>query len=206
MLFRTRSILQLTILGFLAVTALLISALVISVQQLDSLTTSGQQTVNQSANAMRASREIIEYSGALERSARQFLVLRDPALLEVYDDRREELHDTLLQLLALGNDPAIQDQAGLLQNIELQAYSELNVATSETDFEYPQLLETAYELTRLTSAWVDARAAQLRVQTAESQRALNIRTLLLVCTALLLAVLFVALITRPLQQLDKAIR
>lgn len=206
MLFRTRSILQLTILGFLAVAALLISALVISARQLDMLTTSGQQTVNQSANAMRASRELIEHSGALERSARQFLILRDPALLEVYDDRREALHETLLQLLALGNDTAIAEQAGELRDIEFQAYRELNAATSETNFEYPRLLETAYELTRLTAAWVDARAAQLREQTATSQRALNTRTLLLVCTALLLAVLFVALITRPLRRLDTAIK
>ncbi|HDZ07777.1 HAMP domain-containing sensor histidine kinase [Pseudohongiella sp.] len=206
MLFRTRSILQLTILGFLLVAALLISALVISAQQLDTLTTSGQVTVNQSANAMRASRELIEHSGALERSARQFLILRDPALLEVYDDRREALHNTLRQLLALGNDTAIAGQAALLRDIEMQAYDELNAATSETGFEYPRLLETAYELTRLTSAWVDNRAAQLRDQTAASQRALNIRTLLLVCTALLLAVLFVALITRPLRQLDRAIK
>lgn len=205
-MFRTRSILQLTILGFLLVAALLISALVISAQQLDTLTTSGQVTVNQSANAMRASRELIEHSGALERSARQFLILRDPALLEVYDDRREALHNTLTQLLALGNDTAIAEQAELLRGIEMQAYDELNAATSETDFEYPRLLETAYELTRLTSTWVDARAALLRDQTAISQRALNIRTLLLVCTALLLAVLFVALITRPLRQLDRAIK
>lgn len=206
MLFRTRSILQLTILGFLLVAALLISALVIRAQQLDTLTTSGQVTVNQSANAMRASRELIEHSGALERSARQFLILRDPALLEVYDDRREALHDTLTQLQALGNDSAIAEQAEHLRGIEVQAYDELNAATSETGFEYPRLLETAYDLTRLTSAWVDARAALLRDQTAISQRSLNIRTLLLVCTALLLAVLFVALITRPLRQLDRAIR
>ncbi|OFE12938.1 hypothetical protein PHACT_07125 [Pseudohongiella acticola] len=206
MLFRTRSILQLTVLGFLAVTALLISALVISVRQLDTLTTSGQLTVNQSAFAMRASRELIEHSGALERSARQFLILRDPALLEVYDDRRESLHETLAQLLSLNNDDAISAQAEELQGMEMQAYSELNAATSQTDFEYPRLLETAYELTRLTSTWVDTRAALLREQTANSQRALNIRTLLLVCTALLLAVLFVTLITRPLRQLDIAIR
>ncbi len=206
MLFRTRSILQLTVLGFLAVAALLISALFISAQQLNTLTTSGQLTVNQSANAMRASRELIEHSSALERSARQFLVLRDPALLQVYDDRREALHGTLLQLLALGDDPDITRQASALRDIEFQAYRGLNAATSETDFEYPRLLEIAYELTRLTSAWVDANAAALRVQTADSQRALNIRTLWLVCTALLLAVLFVALITRPLRQLDTAIR
>lgn len=91
MLFRTRSILQLTILGFLLVAALLISALVISAQQLDTLT----------------------------------------------------------QLQALGNDSAIAEQAEHLRGIEVQAYDELNAATSETGFEYPRL---AYDLTRLTSA------------------------------------------------------
>lgn len=206
MMFRTRSILQLTILGFLVVAALLISALVISAQQLESLTASGQQTVNQSANAMRASRELIEHSGALERNARQYLVLNDQTLLDVYQDRRAAFHNTLIQLLALGDDPAIAGQAELLRAMELQAFGALNESTAQTSFQYPRLLETAYELTRLTSAWVDARAARLRDQTATSQQALNIRTVLLVLTALLLAVLFVALITRPLQQLDKAIK
>lgn len=205
MLFRTRSILQLTILGFLAVAALLISALIISAQQLEMLTRLGQATVNESASAMRASRELIEHSGALERSARQFLVVRDPGLLEVYDDRRGELHQTLMQIFALGGDEALRDQADLLQNVEVAAYEALNSATSQTSFEYPQLLETAYELSRLTSLWVDDRAVRLREQIAVSQEALTIRTLLLVLTALLMAVLFVALITRPLKQLDRAI-
>jgi two-component system, NtrC family, sensor histidine kinase GlrK len=205
MLFRTRSILQLTTLGFLAVAALLLSALLMSAQQLDRLTAQGQLTVNQSASAMRLSRQLIEHSSALERSARQFLVLRDPGLLNVYDTRRSEFHNAITQLLQPDTSAAMQQQARTLRDTENGAFTALNAATSASGFEYPQLIEAAYELSRLTSAWVDARASELREQTIASQAALNIRTLMLVSTALLLAVLFVVLITRPLRQLDRAI-
>lgn len=205
MFFRTRSILQLTALGFLAVAALLISALVISAQQLDLLTAKGQLTVNQSASAMRTSRQLIEHSSALERSARQFLVLRDPGLLNVYDNRRVEFHNAIDQLNLLDTTAELVDKLQQLRTTENSAYEALNAATSQTEFEYPQLLETAYELSRLTSSWVDQQANELSEQTVASQEALNLRTLLLVSTALLLAILFVALITRPLRQLDRAI-
>lgn len=203
--FRTRSILQLTVLGFLMVTALLISALFMSARQLDLLTNLGQMTVNESSAAMRASRQLIEHTSSLERSARQFLVLRDPGLLEVYDARRTDLYQAVTQLRQLGVHDELLERLTQLQETEEAAYQQLNGATSQSSFEYPQLLEVAYEVSRITSTWVDGRASLLSERTDASSRDLNIRTFLLICIAMLLVMLFVTLITRPLRQLDRAI-
>lgn len=203
--FRTRSILQLTVLGFLMVVALLISALFMSARQLELLTNLGQMTVNESSAAMRASRQLIEHTGSLERSARQFLVLRDPGLLEVYDTRRADLLQALNQLRSLDVHGGLLDRLTQLEDTEQRAYEALNSATSQSAFEYPQLLEIAYEVSRMTSTWVDGRASLLSERTDASSRDLNIRTSLLVCIAMLLVMLFVTLITRPLRQLDHAI-
>lgn len=203
--FRTRSILQLTVLGFLMVAALLISALFMSANQLQLLTNLGQATVNESSAAMRASRQVIEHTGSLERSARQFLILRDPGLLEVYDARRSDLYQAIEQLRELEVDDAFLQYLDELQTTEEDAYQQLNAATSQTSFEYPQLLEIAYQVSAMTASWVDARASLLSARTDASSRDLNIRTFLLVCIAMLLVMLFVTLITRPLRQLDRAI-
>ena len=144
--FRTRSILQLTVLGFLMLTELLISALFMSARQLELLTNLGQMTVNESAAAMRASRQLIEHTSSLERSARQFLVLRDPGLLEVYDARRADLYQAVTQLRQLGVHDELLERLTQLQETEEAAYQQLNGATSQTSFEYPQLLEVAYEV------------------------------------------------------------
>lgn len=203
--FRTRSILQLTVLGFLMVTALLISALFLSARQLELLTNLGQATVNESSAAMRASRQLIEHTSSLERSARQFLILRDPNLLDVYDARRTDLYQAVERLRQLGVDEELLERLSHLQETEEAAYLELNSATSQSSFEYPQLLEVAYEVSSMTSTWVDGRASLLSARTDASSRDLNIRTFLLVCIAMLLVMLFVTLITRPLRQLDRAI-
>ena len=85
MKFRTRSILQLTIIGFLIVVALLGAALLVTGRQLELLTELSQRTATQSATAMRASRQLLENTSSMERNARQYAITSDTALLQYYD-------------------------------------------------------------------------------------------------------------------------
>ena len=206
--YRARSLLQLTVFGFLAVVTLLIIALLISARQLDQLAEQSRAATSEAAEAMRLSRRLIEHSGALERNARQFIVLRDGTLLDVYADRRGEFVDTLVRLDSLLANPSVADSAVRLLQQEEQAYRALlDPGTSQQmEAEYPPLLESAYALSSATSSWVDDQAGQLQQQTRETQRSLNLRTLFLVASALALAALFVTLIIRPLRQVDRAIR
>jgi len=206
MLFRTRSILQLTIAGFIIVATLLLMALLIVARQLDALTESSEATVSQSAEMMRASRQLIEHTSSMERNARQYLVLNDPALLEVYTARRRDFLDALGRLENVTVSENYSELISTLVSTETITFETMQALPSaDPEFVYPPLLEVAYELSRLTAAWVDGQVVALRNQTLETQQTLNLQTLFLVVAALVVAGLFVALITRPLNQIDHAI-
>ena len=85
------SILQLTLIGFSVVTLPLIAALVFAVMQVDGLAGHGRQVIFDTAQAVQASRIVVEQVSAMERSARQFLVLRDTSFYQHYLDRRAEM-------------------------------------------------------------------------------------------------------------------
>lgn len=207
MLFRTRSILQLTIAGFIIVATLLLMALLIVARQLDALRESSEATVSQSAEMMRASRQLIEHTSSMERNARQYLVLYDPALMDVYSARRRDFLGALGRLENVFVSEEYSELISSLVSTETITFETMRTLTSaEPDFAYPPLLEVAYELSRLTSAWVDEQVVALRDQTLETQHTLNLQTLFLVVAALTVAGMFVALITRPLGQIDHAIR
>src|SRR5690554_5084246 len=88
---KPRSILQLTIIGFLTVTGILILALVTTARQLDGLSDQSQRIVSESTTAMNYVRTVIEQTSAMERNARQYEIIRDDEILKVYGDRRQRL-------------------------------------------------------------------------------------------------------------------
>jgi two-component system, NtrC family, sensor histidine kinase GlrK len=205
--FRTRSILQLTIIGFLIVGALLVAALLMSARQLELITDLSQRTANQSATAMRAGRQLVEHTSAMERNARQYAVTGDPALREFYEARRHDFHQSLAMLYSLDLNDSIRLQMQNLLDSDAEAHQhilELNTVP-QADFNYPILLEAAHMLARTLSTWVDDQVAQVRERTFYAQRTLNLQTLFLVMAALGMAGWFIRLITQPLGQIDKAI-
>lgn len=206
--FRTRSILQLTIFGFLIVTALLMVALFLTARQFEAFTQFSQETASQSASTMRLSRELVEHTSALERNARQYTILEDPALLNVYQFRRGEFRSALEQLRELAGYGEMDGMARDLLAREAEAFRRLQSLNTESagNYAYPALLEAAHELSRLTNLLVDEQVANLQDRTEQATQTLSMQTVVLVLSALLVATLFVTLITRPLRQVDHAIR
>ena len=80
-----RSFLKFILLGFLLVSLPLLYALGELILSLDQLQTQGREAVQQAAQAGRASRQLFEQAGTLERIVRQHLILDDSALLDDYD-------------------------------------------------------------------------------------------------------------------------
>src|SRR5690554_4816221 len=70
--FKPQSILQLTITGFLAVSATLVVALVLTAKKLDGLSVTSQSIVSTTTEAMAYSRILIEQASAMERNTLQF--------------------------------------------------------------------------------------------------------------------------------------
>ena len=205
------SIATLVIAGF-AVTALpLIIALVAGSIQVNQLTRQSEHTILQSAQATRASEFVADELVSMERNARQYAVLKDPALLRIYKERFAQLLDTLRQLenLGLGSDNG--DKLGAIGRlsteitlaIEQDPMDQKQVAEALDHF--TQLRQYALDLRQASDAAMDREVAALTSRSKRVQHAFLWQSILLGMFGLALAVAFVPAILRPLRQINQAI-
>ncbi|OGT70487.1 MAG: hypothetical protein A3H44_04870 [Gammaproteobacteria bacterium RIFCSPLOWO2_02_FULL_57_10] len=206
-LFRARSIRQLTIIGFVAVAALLIAALLVTARQLDRLSDQSQVTVAAAATAMSASRQLIEQTLAMERNALQYIVLGDDSLQQVYANRRLEFQAAAAQLSSLNVGGAEAQIPQAILDAESVAFEQLTGAPdgAAVEAEYARLSRMAYEISDTIELWIAEQQNQLRERSESTKQALTLQALLFIGAASGLAVMFIVLITRPLQQIDSAI-
>ena len=212
MRYRPRSILQLLLLGFGLATLPLIVALVTAALYVDRVTAQGQRTIYDATRAVRASQTLGEALTSMERSARQYNVLGDAALLTVYDDRRRELLGAITELRRLELSPGQRERLDRLVTQENEIHGLLQSAESEG-----QIMETA--LGGFGQLAVHARAladegnqliarsvAELQSAATRAQRLLIWQAAALVPAVIALTAIFIYLIARPLRQLDHSIR
>jgi two-component system, NtrC family, sensor histidine kinase GlrK len=204
---KPRSILQLTITGFLLVAGLLIVALVVTANQLDGLSDRSQRAINQAVSAMRASRVLIEQTTSMERNFRQYAITGDKEMLDVYADRRKTFTAAARQLAGLRLDEVISRQVKDLMARDARAQKSVLGGTVEKDAEslFPPMLGTAYEISRGIDTWSNRELASIRREADETRAMLTLQAVVLVGAALVLAGVFTALITRPLLQVNRAI-
>lgn len=210
--YRPRSILQLLLLGFGLATLPLIVALVTAALYVDRVTAQGQRTIYDATRAVRASQTLGEALTAMERSARQYHVLDDPTLLEVYDDRRRELLDAIAELRRLDLSPGQQERLDQLTQQENEIYHLLRTDRSadtrlDTAFgAFGQMVRHARALADEGNQLIARSVAQLQAAAARAQTLLIWQAAALVPAVIALTAFFIYLIARPLRQLDQSIR
>jgi two-component system sensor histidine kinase GlrK len=209
---KPRSILQLTIIGFLTVAAPLVVALVLAAQQVGDLGRLSQRVVAETSQAMRAGRMIEDQLLAMERNARQYAVLHDERLLDVYKDRRERMSEAARALSVIDNGAPV---SGLLKRIieGEQAIFDMLMQDLAGTGVAEQVVQKFRDVASLTGTlghdineWIERRSMLVQEQIVHTQRLLLMQIATLLGLALLIATLFTALITHPLRQLDAAIR
>ena len=121
-LFRPKSILRLILTGFALVALPLIVALVVATVSVDRLVTHGQQALLQSVLVTQSSQSLVEAIKAMERNARQYQVLGDKVLFDVYEENHSRFIDTARGLESL--------ELATSQRIVLE---ELSVAENEVN-------------------------------------------------------------------------
>ena len=206
------SILQLTLIGFSVVTLPLIAALVFAVMQVDGLAGHGRQVIFDTAQAVQASRIVVEQVSAMERSARQFLVLRDTSFYQHYLGKRAEMDRAIAELLDLNLDAQQRVRLELLIRLEQDLYRAVQSAltgdedTDATHREFPPLVEVARPLLFEISQFIARDAKEMRQQAKYAQRILLMLAISLIPASFVLAALFTVLITRPLRRIDQEIK
>lgn len=206
--FRPRSIQQLTASGFLVVAGILIVALIITARQISGLSSQSQSTLRQSALAMDAVRIITEQASALERNARQFQIVGDREIFNLYQERRQLLQTAAHQLQQLQLDTEINSLVDtLLANEEFNfaLLDSRNSRAAGAGTPFVPLPDIAYRLSNQLGNWTSTQLQIIQTDTSSTQRWLLLQALVLSATAVMLAGLFTTLITRPLVQVETAI-
>lgn len=210
--YRPRSVLQLILLGFLLVTLPLIGAAVTGAVYVNRLANQSQQALLQVVQATQASRILVEQIATMERNARQFLVLGNESLFHVYAENHRKFQRTRDRLAALPLSAAqrhkLQDLAIREQNLFeiLRLHSHASRESRQAVADFNVLTELAQSILAENSRLIDQEVNTLQTMAGASRRVVASQTAAVVPTALVLMALFTFMITRPIRQIDNAIR
>jgi len=210
--FRPKSILHLILLGFFLVALPLIIGLVFATISVDRLVNQSQQTLLQSVFITQSSHALIEAVTAMERNARQYQVLGDKVLFGVYAENHTRFVETANSLDEL---ELAKSQNKRLTELRDDA-NEVHAVLSEYPYDaqeitavlplFSKLDQTAKLLLRDNQDLINRGVEEIQGKAGKVQRTLVFQAVALVPAALLLTGLFAVLITRPIKQVDHAIR
>lgn len=205
------SIRKLLLLGFALAVAPLVIGLASTVLQVDRLASTMQKTMANSTQAVESSRLIASQALSLERSAEQYLLLGDVALLLRYESLRHRLAEEIGRLRSLTASQELDLRLDLLTKREEALYHRLRktddsqIGKSRLEPEErlsPVVKPIPFDVSRM----VGEKAEAMSTRVSEVQEQLLWQAAALIPLALILAALFGSLIARPLRQLSNAIR
>jgi two-component system sensor histidine kinase GlrK len=206
-----RSFPRLLVVGFTLVALPLVFALVNNAISVDQLANRSQNAVYQAVQATQSGRRLAQVLTALERTARQMVILDDRALLESYILSRKLFEQAVADVAGLFG----EDQKGELDEIVKGERAVFTVLSrpSATPAElaaaverFDDLSERAQAMVARSSELIDREVEAMRA-TADQARGITFWQLLgLIPVVIFLAVGFSILISRPITQIDAAIR
>ena len=207
-----RSLLKLLLLGFGLVSLPLIVALLNASAYVDRLTTQSQAAVDQAAEAARASRVLMEQVTAMERLARQYLILADAALLADYAKVRGGFKKTTSDMSLLPLDEAqlqdlnrtIEKEQALFE--QLGSKGDKGAGRGQLIAGYVELSELANNVLNQSNLLIDREVENMGEAARLTQNSLLWQLAASIPLGVLIAALFAFLIAHPIRQLDHAIR
>jgi two-component system sensor histidine kinase GlrK len=207
-----RSFSGLLILGFTLVAVPLIAALINNAVSIDRLVNRSQQAVYQAVQTTQNSRRLAELLNALERNARQMLILGDRSLLDAYTINRKQFLQVTDAFLSLPFDHEQRVSLGEIVAGEYAIHAVLaNAASKFTDLHHAvqrfgELGERSRNITVHSNDMIEREVRAMRATATQAQRITFWQMLALLPIVVFLAVGFTILITLPIRQIDAAIR
>jgi two-component system sensor histidine kinase GlrK len=210
--FRPKSFLTLVLVGFVCVALPLIMAFIMAIIHVNKLVTQSQRAISHAARVTEGSRMLVEQLIAMERSARQFYVLKDEALFKAYVAAHQKYKQTTANLLQLPLDAFHQQQLQILSNKEQKIYDILRVRPStpvvrdKALLEFPALTEIGKSILTKSHHLIDYETERMQEFAIKTRRVLAWQALALIVGTAMFALVFIRLISRPVKQLDQGIR
>ena len=204
-----RSFLALLAAGFLAVAVPLAGAIVATSFEVDRLAQESQSAITRTVQATELTQRLLEDVDATERTARQFMVLRDRALWRAYGERRDTLAKHAKSLLVLL--PAQRDRIALLladstRINNLLSHQRGDGHRDEIVNGFAGLAHQATTLTTAASTLASSETVAMRDRAERTRTLLFWQAIALIAVAVGLSWYFLRVIARPVSDMDSAIR
>ena len=200
---------QLLVIAFLLIAALLGAASLRALFTLEDLTLQSRDSAARALELGSAAQSLSERSVAMERSARQSVVLDDRVLRERFRDEAREATDILARLAKEGLPGAKAQQ----WRAHLQTMASLLTGSPETSLERERQLTQAFRELEFVSAVIAVQVQQTiqqrnkslegKLETSRKQLAQQVTWAIALAVAMALA--FGIWFTRPLKRLENAI-
>jgi two-component system sensor histidine kinase GlrK len=210
--YRPKSFLQLVLIGLSLVTLPLIVVIVNATVSVGRLAYQSQQAVHYAVQVTQSSRMLVEHLIAMERNARQYQVLGDKTLFHAYETTHEQFQSLTTHMATLPLDEFQQRQLRILVDKEdevlqtLQHHPRDATQSKKATAEFVSLTELARSILSESNQLIDREIEIMQVAADKAQRTLVWQTLALIPGTVLFATIFVTLISRPIRQIDYAIR
>lgn len=213
-LLKSLSIKKLTLLGFTLVALPLVLALLYSANQVNQLSKQGARSIFTVAELINTSQKISSTLKKMERYASQYLVLQDTELMASYIIEQQLLLTTNDKLYQHDDDEIKQLTEQFSQAIRLipQSITISTPASSSMDSQVEQVslegLQKQFKHLIAVNEQIDMRISELINQQAEEIKNATaqvshtlLQSLFIIPVSLLIAGIFIMLITQPLKQL-----
>ncbi|GGY07552.1 sensor histidine kinase [Litchfieldella qijiaojingensis] len=199
---RPRSLLQLVLLAFIVVMLPLGVLMFQAGQALSELTRLADVSARQAMEETRRARALSSLALEMERSARQYAVVEQEDLLNIYLERADEFGELLMQQRRLlPDDPHVLALIDQLE--ELKALPELPLEEFREQLPVFATFSAHTNAMRdATNRQIDSRIDGIRERAGNVQTRLWLQTAALVSASLVLMLLFTWLIIRPIRQLE----
>jgi two-component system, NtrC family, sensor histidine kinase GlrK len=177
----------------------------------DKLTKQSLFNMSQAVETTRASRILLEELAVMERSARQYFVLKDKLLLTNYMNAHGRFSNAMNGLTKL---PMAKPLAPALQEISEQETSLFSTISQAKDaFDFDQNITDAFtslslqgnKITNENNILIDKESALFTAKVARAQHILFWQTLTLIPLAIIIAGIITWMIARPIRRMDDAI-
>lgn len=207
-----RSFLKLLLIGFTLVALPLAAAVVTSAIAVNDLANRSQAAVYQAVQATQISRRLAESMTAMERSARQMLILGDRSLLDAYNTRREQFRRTVAQVADLPFDVEQRADLDAIVGGEKQIHAALTDPALKPQklqghvVRFVELSQRAQNIMSRSNELIDHEVEAMRAAAGRAQRIMVWQAIALIPIVIFLVIGFAVLISRPIAELDAAIR
>ena len=194
----------------------LVVVVVTAVLQVDSLDQRSWKAVVNAEQTTKAAKELVEFINSMERSARQYLVLGDQALLDRYTSSREQSKRAADLIAWLDTQGTMEAAVNDFLTKTDQLHREFsNIAAdknrseeraSELEAAFTDLSMSARQIADLSSERIWSEANVMSSEAGELTQMLLWQAAAVIPLTFTLAVIFTVIINRPLRQIDRAIR